>query len=89
MKNPNMSHHFSDSSSDSTNEHFWDLVDSKSDEELEMLEVVALQKEQEMWKEKRVNIMVLSKVMHISTEDDYKGTKDSMMIILLRILSTL
>ncbi|CAL9018056.1 unnamed protein product [Prunus brigantina] len=30
--------------------------------------------------------MVLSKVMHISTEDDYKGTKDSMMIILLRIL---
>ncbi|CAL8101524.1 unnamed protein product [Prunus armeniaca] len=42
-----MSHHFLDSSSDSIDEHFWDLVDSKSDEELEMLEVVALQKEQE------------------------------------------
>ncbi|CAB4278132.1 unnamed protein product [Prunus armeniaca] len=42
-----MSHHFPDSSSNSTDEHFWNLVDSESSEELEMLEMVALQKEQE------------------------------------------
>ncbi|KAM1739902.1 hypothetical protein FF1_015422 [Malus domestica] len=38
---------FSDSSSDSAEEHFWSIVNSESDEELERLELVALQNEQE------------------------------------------